>query len=95
MGETRLMCTVWRSSRKEGMYLYLPKGAPFDELDDALRRHFGTPEHAMDLLLHPGRSLARANVTDVMASLAERGFYLQMPPGDGADMFAPEPSPDA
>lgn len=95
MSDGRMMCTVWRSSRKEGMYLYMPKGAPFAELDEVLQRHFGAPEHAMDLLLHAGRTLARADIVEVMASLADKGFYLQMPPGDGADIYAPEPRADA
>lgn len=95
MSDTRMMCSVWRSSRKEGMYLYLPKGAAFTDLDETLQRHFGTPEHAMDLLLHPERSLARADIGQVMESLRDKGFYLQMPPGDGADIYALEPPTDA
>ena len=31
-------------------------------------------------MLDPERKLARADVGEVLASIAEQGFYLQMPP---------------
>lgn len=80
--QTRLMCSVYRSRRKAGMYLYVPKGADLGALPEALVSVFGRPEHSMDLLLRPERPLARADVVEVMAALGEKGFYLQMPPGD-------------
>jgi uncharacterized protein YcgL (UPF0745 family) len=36
----------------------------------------------MELELRPERPLARANVTHVMNTLDERGYYLQLPPVD-------------
>ena len=35
----------------------------------------------MQLDLHPGRTLAREDVVQVMANLTARGYHLQMPPG--------------
>lgn len=81
----RVMCSVYRSRRKAGMYLYVPKGASLDALPEALMAVFGRPEHSMDLLLRRERPLARADVGEVMAALADKGFYLQMPPGDEDD----------
>ena len=75
-----ILCTVFRSERKEGMYLYVPKDAPLDELPEALMATFGKPGHVMDLLLTPERTLARAKAQDVMQALKEPGYYLQMPP---------------
>ena len=95
MSDKHVMCSVWRSSRKEGMYLYLPKGTRFDTLDETLRRHFGAPEHAMDLLLNRERRLARADINDVLDSLNDKGFYLQMPPGGDHDIYFPGAGEDA
>jgi len=34
----------------------------------------------MDLPLRPGRELARVSADKLRAEIAEKGFYLQMPP---------------
>jgi uncharacterized protein YcgL (UPF0745 family) len=41
---------------------------------------FGEPEAVMILVLDPQRKLARADTAEVLADIAEKGFYLQMPP---------------
>lgn len=76
------LCSIYRSPKKEGMYLYVPKDAGFDEVPEALLKQMGTPGHVMDLLLTPEKKLARVDVNDVLRELADKGFYLQMPPSD-------------
>ncbi|OOZ35778.1 YcgL domain-containing protein [Solemya velesiana gill symbiont] len=78
--DNRLPCWIYRSSRKDEMYLYLAREVAFDELPKVLMKNFGTPTLAMELELHPERPLARENIDKVMAALRENGFYLQMPP---------------
>lgn len=73
-------CWVYRSSRKDEMYLYLAAKDSFDKLPQPLMQGFGQPTLVMELELHPGRKLARADIDTVMDSLAHQGFYLQMPP---------------
>lgn len=75
-----LMCRIYRSSKKEGMYLYVNKSDDLDKVPESLLKSFGRPQHAMDLMLRPNRKLARADVTEVMEALADPGYYLQMPP---------------
>ncbi|MES9963188.1 MAG: YcgL domain-containing protein [Candidatus Sedimenticola sp. 20ELBAFRAG] len=75
-----LPCWIYRSSRKDEMYLYLAEEDAFDELPELLMKQFGTPTLVMELGLHPERILARVEVDKVMAGLKENGFYLQMPP---------------
>ena len=77
-----VLCSVFRSDKKEGMYLYVPKAASMADLPEALMTTFGEPGHVMDLLLTPERKLARANVQDVLAALNAPGYYLQMPPSE-------------
>ncbi|HVL01354.1 MAG TPA: YcgL domain-containing protein [Dongiaceae bacterium] len=84
MNTEALACAVYRSPKKEGMYLYvLRQENPFAELPAPLLQHFGAPGHVLDLDLTPERKLARVQVTDVIQALRTQGFYLQMPPGEG------------
>ena len=68
------------------MYLYLPfqedEKKLLEDLPSGLKQLTGHLEKAMELELTPDRRLARADVTEVMFALSEKGFYLQMPPHD-------------
>ncbi|WP_108125461.1 YcgL domain-containing protein [Saccharospirillum mangrovi] len=76
----RALVSIFRSPKRAEMYLYLPRPAQFETLPEALRTQFGEPEHVMDLLLTPERTLARVDVTRVLEAVLQQGFYLQMPP---------------
>jgi len=80
MSSERIHCSVYRSPKKEGMYLFVPKQDPFAKVPEQLLQTFGEPGHVLDLELTPERKLARANARDVLNGLAENGYYLQMPP---------------
>lgn len=82
MTHRKLQCSVYRSPKKDGMYLYVPKHEPFARVPDALLQTFGTPGHVMDLELTPERRLARASAPDVIDAILQNGYYLQMPPLD-------------
>ena len=75
-----LTCWVYRSARRDEMYLYLAEENGFDEVPAALMRLFGSPTLVMHLELNPRRPLAREDIVQVMANLREQGFHLQMPP---------------
>ncbi len=83
MTDEKLMCSVYRSPKKEGMYIYVPKQEPFENVPESLMLSFGTPGHVMDLLLTPDRTLARVDVRQVMQGIQQNGYYLQMPPHEG------------
>lgn len=76
----KVVCQVYKSPRKEEMYLYVDKSCGLEGVPEALMARFGEPEAVMTILLDPGRKLARANTAEVLASIADQGFYLQMPP---------------
>lgn len=82
MPKSRLV-SIYKSVRREGMYLYLDKGQSLHELPEGLMARFGRPVHAFDLLLTEHRKLARAEASKVLSEIEDRGFYLQMPPGEG------------
>jgi uncharacterized protein YcgL (UPF0745 family) len=71
---------IFRSSRKEEMYLYVEKAKGLVDVPESLLKQFGEPERVMTLILEPGRKLARANAAEVLQKIEEAGFYLQMPP---------------
>ena len=79
-----IMCSVFKSSKMEGMYLYVPKttskNTMFDGVPELLLERFGAPRHAMDLLLRKDKPLVAADVEKVMSELVSKGFYLQLPP---------------
>lgn len=75
-----VMCAVYRSSKREEMYLYVRKGSDLEALPESLIASFGKPVAVMELLLTPQRRLARADVEKVLDNIDEQGFYLQMPP---------------
>ncbi len=89
----RIDCWIYRSARKQEMYLYLAREDGFDDLPGALRELFGRPELVMQLPLDRHRRLAREDVEQVMANLRQQGYHLQLPPDirpglrDGADGF--------
>ncbi len=76
----KLLVSVFKSSKRDEMYLYVERAKGFEAAPDALREAFGKPTHVMDLILSPERTLAREDVVQVMANLRSQGFHLQMPP---------------
>ncbi|MBQ0760580.1 MAG: YcgL domain-containing protein [Gammaproteobacteria bacterium] len=74
------ICAVYRSSRTDGMYLYVDHKEDLSRVPDDLLARFGKPARAMTLVLHSERKLVRADVAKVMEEIADKGFYLQMPP---------------
>ena len=82
-----LFCWIYRSSRKQEMYLYMAREDTFDDLPEQLMQHFGSPILVMELELHADRQLARENVHQVMNNLRESGFHLQMPPKLEPDLY--------
>jgi uncharacterized protein YcgL (UPF0745 family) len=76
------ICSIYRSGRVDGMYLYVDKKEDLARVPEALLQNFGRPQFAMALLLHSERKLAHADVNAVLEAIEKNGFYLQMPPKD-------------
>ncbi|RUR33952.1 YcgL domain-containing protein [Vreelandella andesensis] len=76
----KLLCEIFKSSRKDEMYLYVDKRKGMSSVPEALMETFGKPVPVLTMILTAEKTLARVNVADVMASIQEQGFYLQMPP---------------
>ncbi|MGY3569228.1 YcgL domain-containing protein [Vibrio sp. SCSIO 43135] len=74
-----MLCSIYKSSKKEGAYLYIPKKDDFSQVPDTLMQMFGKPIFVMVIKLD-GRKLAQVDVEKVKASMEEEGFFLQLPP---------------
>lgn len=74
------ICEVFRSPRREGMYLYVDRAEGLARVPDAMLSGFGEPESVMVLAIDENKRLARAQAPDVLTDIEQRGFYLQMPP---------------
>lgn len=73
-------CAIYKSSKKLDLYLYIREKDEFSDIPEPLMKSMGEPQFVMELELQPDRKLARADVQEVMRSLEEKGFYVQMPP---------------
>ncbi len=74
-----MLCAIYKSSKKEGAYLYVPKKDDFSQVPDALMQMFGKPVMVMMIKLD-GRDLAQVDIEKVKESLNKEGFFLQLPP---------------
>ena len=77
-----MYCQVFKGSRKQDHYIYVPTGCDTSELPTSLLALLGELSPVVEFELTPERELANADTVEVIAQLSERGFYLQMPPGD-------------
>lgn len=85
LSNEKCVCVIYRSERRTGAYLYTPLDSnkqTFDAVPPVLRESLGELTEVMQLALNAERKLAGADVMVVMKELVERGFYLQMPPGN-------------
>ena len=76
------ICSIYRSPRKNEMYLYVRKSDALERVPEGLLTAFGKPYHAFDLVLSPERALAREDIHTVLANLEAQGYHLQMPPAE-------------
>ncbi|KAA0874204.1 YcgL domain-containing protein [Nitrincola tapanii] len=75
-----LICSIYRSSRKDEMYLYVDKRNGLDSVPEALMERFGKALHVMDMPMTAERKLARVDTEKVLQAIRDQGFFLQMPP---------------
>ncbi len=74
-----MQCYIYRSSVKEGLYVYLAKEDGLQHLPEPVMKQLGTPELTMTLDLQPERKLSQEDTRVVLENLETRGFHLQMP----------------
>jgi len=74
------ICSVYHSTKKSGMYLYVLRADALKRVPAPLLELFGPAKHAFDLVLTPERTLVREDIVEVLKNLDAQGYHLQMPP---------------
>lgn len=74
-----MKCFVYRSSKKDGLYVYLSDPEAITTLPEPVMNQLGTPEPALTFELTPDRKLGSEDANEVLSNLETQGFHLQMP----------------
>jgi len=75
-----MLCAVYKSAKKAETYLFICKRDDFSAVPEPLMKTFGTPALVTMVNLATRDSLAMADIDKVKSELADKGFYLQLPP---------------
>jgi uncharacterized protein YcgL (UPF0745 family) len=75
-----MRCSVYRSSKKELMYLYVDEETGLESVPEDLLSEFGEASLVLDLELTAEKKLAKEDIIVVMQHIKEHGYHLQMPP---------------
>lgn len=74
-----MLCAIYKSQKKDGMYLYVAKRDDFSTVPAALMSMFGKPIFVMLFNLAGNKQLIHATNAEVLEKIQQQGFYLQMP----------------
>ena len=75
-----MLCAIYKSSKKQDTYLYIPGRDDFSKVPEALLKTFGTPVFMMIMPLKKDRKLGQVDIHKLRTELKTKGFYLQLPP---------------
>jgi uncharacterized protein YcgL (UPF0745 family) len=72
---------IYKSSSKDGLYLYITKKDDFSDIPQTLYDSMGKePLFVMEIMLSEDKPLAREDVSKVIKNLQSQGFHVQIPP---------------
>jgi len=74
-----MQCFIYKSLKKDFLYLYVAKKDDFSKVPDVLVKHLGKMDFVIDLELTPERKLARENAGKIIERIKEQGFFVQLP----------------
>jgi len=58
------ICSIYRSPKRAGMYLYVLKSDVLERVPEGLLAVFGKPVHAFNLVLTPERKLQQEDIAE-------------------------------
>ena len=73
-------CNIYKGSRQQDHYLFLPVDKSVTEIPGDILKMFGDIELVMKLNISRSTRLAQSNPSDVIDIINEKGFYIQLPP---------------
>lgn len=75
-----MLCTIYKGSREQELYVYVPREKGEENIPDELRQRMGKIREVMTLKITEDRKLARAEAAQVIRDIREKGYYVQLPP---------------
>lgn len=75
-----LLCDVYKSDKKIGLYLYVERTEGLARVPEALLKQFGPPRLTLTFELHANRRMARQDPLVVIKNLQTNGYHVQLPP---------------
>jgi uncharacterized protein YcgL (UPF0745 family) len=78
--DSMINCEIYKGTKKEEMYLYVPAEKGLEAVPEVLLESFGELSLVMKILLSSKQKLARVDVETVIEEIQNKGFYLQVPP---------------
>lgn len=78
MASTEIECSVYRSSKRDETYVFIPKATPLSDLPKEVLKMLGQAEMVMTLNLTPNKKMARGKADEIIKSIDTQGFHLQM-----------------
>lgn len=80
-----MQCYVYKSLTKDLLFLYTATKDDFSSVPAELLKNFGTLDFVLEMDLTPERKLAKEDSKQVLASLQDKGFFVQLPPTEDFD----------
>ena len=74
-----MICKIFRSDTKNGLYVYLAEDKTIEDLPEELIKLIGKYTEAMDLDLSERSKLANEDIDKVKANLKDQGYHVQLP----------------
>lgn len=75
-----MICTIHRSEKKQGTYLYLAPEKSLEDIPEELQKVLGKCVQVMELNLDKRDKLASQDIEKVKQNLKDQGYHLQIPP---------------
>jgi len=75
-----MQCSIYKSRKKSDTYLYVETQDNFERVPKTLLNMLGRLEFVMILDLEQRSKLAQTDPQQVISSLQQQGYFLQLPP---------------
>ena len=75
-----MQCYIYKSTKKQDFYLYVPEKGQFASVPPKLLERLGSLEFLFDLDLDKRQKLATVDPKSVIDNILDNGYYLQIPP---------------
>ena len=73
-------CFVYRSEKKQGMFLYLSNKDDFECVPESLMKLLGETTYSFEFDLNQDKKMVKVEAKEVMKTMDKNGYFLQMPP---------------